>query len=151
MKTVRLCCLIGAIIFLSSPFVFAQADSDNDGIPDDGDNSGVVGDNPCTGGETENCDDNCRFNYNPGQQDSDGDGIGNVCCCDVAGDANNDGVVNIMDIIYHITFIYYGGPPPLCLNEGDPKGDCNIGILDITYLIAFLYKGGPSPVCGCVE
>ena len=34
-------------------------DSDIDGIPDDGDNSGTPGDNPCTGGETENCDDNC--------------------------------------------------------------------------------------------
>jgi hypothetical protein len=33
--------------------------ADNDGIPGDGDNSGIPGDNPCTAGETENCDDNC--------------------------------------------------------------------------------------------
>ena len=72
-------------------------------------------------------------------------------CCDTPGDANDDGIVNILDITYLISFLYKGGPAPPCLNEGDPKGDCNINILDITYLISFLYKGGPAPVCGCVE
>ena len=57
-------------------------DSDGDGIFDDGDFSGTVGDNPCTGGETENCDDNCLYTYNPDQADSDGDGIGDVCADD---------------------------------------------------------------------
>jgi hypothetical protein len=54
-------------------------DYDSDGIPDDGDDSGTPGDNPCTGGQTENCDDNCPNDYNPDQADSDGDGIGDVC------------------------------------------------------------------------
>ena len=54
-------------------------DSDGDGIYDDGDSSGISGDNPCTGGNTVNCDDNCPNTYNPDQADSDGDGIGDVC------------------------------------------------------------------------
>jgi len=54
-------------------------DIDRDGILDDGDNSGTPGDNPCVGGETENCDDNCPDVYNPGQTDIDSDGIGDVC------------------------------------------------------------------------
>jgi hypothetical protein len=33
--------------------------ADNDGIFIDGDYNGIPGDNPCTGGVTENCDDNC--------------------------------------------------------------------------------------------
>ncbi|HDH11381.1 MAG TPA: DUF1566 domain-containing protein [Nitrospirae bacterium] len=54
-------------------------DSDNDGILDDGDGSGVVGDNPCTGGNTTNCDDNCINTPNPNQTDTDSDGIGDAC------------------------------------------------------------------------
>jgi hypothetical protein len=54
-------------------------DADQDGISDDGDGSGTAGDNPCVGGETENCDDNCRLIANADQEDADGDGVGDVC------------------------------------------------------------------------
>jgi subtilisin family serine protease len=54
-------------------------DTDNDGILNDGDNSGIVGDNPCTGGSIESCDDNCPGTANPDQEDFDEDGVGDVC------------------------------------------------------------------------
>ncbi|EKD49976.1 MAG: hypothetical protein ACD_62C00692G0009 [uncultured bacterium] len=63
-----------------------DADDDGDGVPDDGDGSGTVGDNYCdqySGYDYElevwNCDDNCRTVSNPSQDDSDFDGIGNAC------------------------------------------------------------------------
>lgn len=74
--------IISLLIFSLICVVAVEAtmlDTDGDGIYDDGDLSGVVGDNPCTGVETTNCDDNCVDVYNPSQSDSDGDGIGNAC------------------------------------------------------------------------
>jgi hypothetical protein len=54
-------------------------DSDNDGIPDDGDCSGVVGDYLCSSGVPTRCDDNCRLVSNPNQFDLDADGVGDAC------------------------------------------------------------------------
>ena len=66
-------------------------DDDNDGILDDGDNSGVVGDNPCNNGNVANCDDNCILNANQNQLNTDGanDG-GNACDLDDDNDLTND-------------------------------------------------------------
>ncbi|MCD6570397.1 MAG: thrombospondin type 3 repeat-containing protein [Deltaproteobacteria bacterium] len=73
-------------------------DDDNDGIDDDGDGSGVIGDNLCTGGATENCDDNCQFTWNPDQADSDGDGVGDLCdnCPSIPNPDQADSDVNIL-------------------------------------------------------
>ncbi len=75
-------------------------DRDTDGIPDDGDRSGIVGDAPCTGGATASCDDNCPGEPNPGQADTGGvapegsNGIGDACEC---GDVDDDGDVDPAD------------------------------------------------------
>ena len=64
-------------------------DTDGDGICNDGDNSGYVNDNPCGPGDSIGCDDNCVNFANPGQEDTDGDLIGDGCdLC--PNDANND-------------------------------------------------------------
>jgi hypothetical protein len=59
--------------------LFCDPDNDNDGILDDGSPSGTRGDDPCVDGQTLNCDDNCIWDPNPGQQDGDRDGVGDLC------------------------------------------------------------------------
>ncbi|MGD9159533.1 MAG: PASTA domain-containing protein, partial [Desulfobacteraceae bacterium] len=66
--------ILGSITVTTSP-----TDTDNDGILDDGDNSGTAGDNPCAGGQTEDCDDNCPAIPNPAQEDINNNGVGDIC------------------------------------------------------------------------
>ncbi len=74
-----------------------------------------------------------------------------VCDC-VPGEANNDGVTNIFDVTYLISFLYLAGPAPVpyALCNGDPNCDCVCNIFDVTYLISFLYLNGPPP-CTCQQ
>jgi YVTN family beta-propeller protein len=51
---------------------FLEPDDDGDGIL-------MSYETPCTGGNTNLCNDNCPNDFNPDQADSDGDGIGDVC------------------------------------------------------------------------
>ncbi len=69
-------------------------DMDQDGVADDGDNSGLPGDRPCTGlSQGFHCDDNCLLVVNPEQKDLDQDGTGDLCDTDFDG----DGVVQNFD------------------------------------------------------
>lgn len=80
-------------------------DDDNDEIFDDGDKSGILGDNFCKTGQLYQCDDNCPFTKNSkevafglditlgNQADVDGDGKGDACDEDMDG----DGILNEQD------------------------------------------------------
>jgi Dockerin type I domain len=61
------------------------------------------------------------------------------------GDANDNGIINIQDITFLISYLYKGGPPPIPVGAGDANCSGIVNIQDITYLINFLYKGGPLP------
>ena len=65
------------------------------------------------------------------------------------GDVNNDGVLNLADIVYLAKYINGGagtpGPIPF-LTCGDANGDGLINAADVTYLINYYFYYGPCPV-----
>jgi hypothetical protein len=64
------------------------------------------------------------------------------------GDVNGSYTVNVGDVVYLVSYLYKGGPPPFCPEaRGDVNNDGVINVGDVVYLVSFLYKGGPEPVC----
>jgi len=67
-------------------------------------------------------------------------------CCDMPGDFNNDGSVDISDLTAQVDYMFNGGAGPVCFEEGDHNGDCSLDISDLTYLVDYFFSGGPAPV-----
>jgi len=65
----------------------------------------------------------------------------------ICGDLNDDGVVNLLDIVFLINYKYKEGVVPDPMESADVNGDGSVNILDIVYLINFKYKDGPAPDC----
>jgi len=63
------------------------------------------------------------------------------------GDVNGDGEINLGDVVYLITYLYKGGPPPDPIPVADVNCDCVVDLGDVVHLISYLYKGGPPPSC----
>jgi len=68
-------------------------------------------------------------------------------CYAICGDVNNDGLVDILDIVSLINYKYKGGSAPYIYRLGDVDGVAGIDILDIVYMINYKYKSGNPPNC----
>ena len=69
----------------------------------------------------------------------------------IPGDVDNNGTVDVLDIVYLIDHKFKGGPAPDVPQLADTNNDCLINVLDVIYLIDFKFKGGPAPLMGCAE
>ncbi len=109
---------------------------------DECEEEGLCG-NPDFDGDGLNTDeDNCPQDYNPGQEDEDTDGIGDVCddCHNLSGDLNDDTILNILDIVSVVNMILSGGANSPDFNDceksdADMDNNSIVNILDVIQII----------------
>jgi len=70
-----------------------------------------------------------------------------LSCAYNPGNANGDGIVNIMDVSFLLNYLYKGGLAPYRFEVADIDGSGSIDVRDISYLIRFIYREGPEPPC----
>jgi hypothetical protein len=107
-------------------------------VRDDGDRSGTAGDNPCSGPQTQNCDDNCPFVANPDQL-ADASRIGRACRC---GDVDADGQLTTNDF----SMCVFDPSQARCRDFCDVNGDASCDVRDTLSLRMALY-GQCIPNC----
>jgi hypothetical protein len=69
----------------------------------------------------------------------------------VPGDANNDSLVDVGDVVFLLNYLYKGGPEPCVMEAADPNADCLVELGDVIHLVNFLYKGGSPLEPGCAH
>ena len=63
----------------------------------------------------------------------------------IRGDANGDGHVNGIDVVYFVNYLKGRGPAPNPLEAADANGDGNVNGIDVVYLINYFKGNGPPP------
>ncbi len=69
-------------------------------------------------------------------------------CCLNRGDADHNGQVDPLDLVFLADYMWKGGDEPPCEDEADIDGSGSIDGLDAAYLLAYFYRSGtPPPPC----
>ena len=73
--------------------------------------------------------------------------LGSLSCCDLAGDADGGGDVNIGDATFLVKYIFQGGQAPDCCDEADPDGGGDVNIGDANFIVKYVFQDGSEPLC----
>ena len=61
----------------------------------------------------------------------------------IDGDAGDS--VDISDLTFIVSYMFGGGPTPICFEEADLNVDDVLDISDLTFMVDYLFGGGPAP------
>ena len=68
-------------------------------------------------------------------------------CCLVAGDADDNGVVNVSDVLKFVCYFFGGCFEGLCTDAMDVNHSNTVSISDAVYLIQYIFANGSVPTC----
>lgn len=63
----------------------------------------------------------------------------------ICGDCNDDGIIDVGDVIHILNYLYKGGPVPDPLEAADCNCDQTVDLGDAIHLVNYLFKQGPPP------
>lgn len=63
----------------------------------------------------------------------------------IRGDSNDDGIVNISDAVFTLSFLFIGDEQPECLAATDANDDGSANITDVILTLNFLFLGNEAP------
>lgn len=61
------------------------------------------------------------------------------------GNANQDGNVDLGDVVFILSYLFNNGSAPLCFDSADVNDDGLLDLSDPIYLITYLFNNGPFP------
>jgi PKD repeat protein len=86
-----------------------------------------------------------RFDYNPWMRAPEEGPVIRTIHYFIRGDVNDDGVIDISDIVYLLNYLFINGPAPDPLWLGDATCEGVIDASDLVYLLNYLFAHGPAP------
>ena len=66
--------------------------------------------------------------------------------CNVRGDIDHSGDIDIADLVYYVSYSFQGGLDPVNFDEADLNADNEHDISDIVYLVSYMFNNGPAPI-----
>lgn len=84
----------------------------------------------------------------PTSKDENGNGVPDECEARPSfhrGDPEENGVVDISDAVFVLSFAFLAGPAPGCRESADANNDGRIDLTDAVVILSYLFRAGPPP------